>query len=78
MGGNALVGLARAAQETGRSREWLRRLIERGEIAGAQRVGNSFGIPQQEVDRLKATPKRPGGWPKGRPRKQRPDPPAAG
>ena len=65
-----MVGLADAAKETGLSREWLRRLYHRGEFPGAQEVGNSIGIPQEHVDRLKKQPHRPrAGWPKGKSRK---------
>lgn len=70
-----MVGLSEAARETGLSREWLRRLYHRGELPGAQRVGNTIGIPQRHVDRLKEAPHRKrAGWPKGKPRK--PSPPA--
>lgn len=68
-----MVGLTKAAEETGLSREWLRRLARDGKITGAQRVGNSIGIPQSEVDRLKEQPHLPrAGWPKGKPRPPRP------
>lgn len=73
MGGDKLVGLSEAARETGLSREWLRRLHHAGKLPGSQQVGNSIGIPEREVDRLKADPHRPrAGWPKGKPRKPTP------
>jgi hypothetical protein len=73
MGDDELVGLADAAKETGLSREWLRQLVNRGDITGAVRVGNAIGIPRREVRRLKKQPHRPrAGWPKGRPRKAPP------
>lgn len=73
MGDGKLVGLTDAARETGLSREWLRKLFHRGELPGAQRVGNSIGIPEDEVARLKEHPhKSRAGWPKGKPRKPAP------
>ena len=73
MGGEELVGLTEASKLTGLSREWLRLLYHRGELPGAQKVGNSIGIPRRHVARLKAAPHRPrAGWPKGKPRKQPP------
>lgn len=73
MGDGELVGLSQASKETGLSREWLRKLYNRGEFPGAQMVGNAIGIPREEVDRLKAQPHRPrAGWPKGKPRKPAP------
>ena len=73
MGDDRLVGLTEAARITGRSREWLRRMVNDGKIAGAVRVGNSIGIPDREVSRIRDTPKQRGGWPKGKPRKPAPD-----
>jgi excisionase family DNA binding protein len=71
MGDGELIGLGEAAQTTGLSREWLRKLYHRGELPGAAMVGNSIGIPRREVNRLKRDPHKPrAGWPKGRPRKQ--------
>lgn len=70
MGDDELIGLAKAADETGLSREWLRQLYHRGDLPGAQQVGNSIGIPRRHVDRLKRQPHLPrAGWPKGKPRK---------
>lgn len=75
MGDDELIGLAKAADETGLSREWLRRLYHAGDLPGSKRVGNSIGIPAHHVKRLKETPhKARAGWPKGKPRK--PQPPA--
>lgn len=67
MGDGALVGLAQAALEVNLSRERLRQLIHAGQIAGAEKVGNSYGIPRSEVERLAREP-RPKPGPKG-PRK---------
>lgn len=78
MGEVELVGLADAAVEINLSRERLRQLIHAGQIDGWKKVGNSYGIPREEVDRLKREP-RPKPGPKG-PRKRRPapaDPPAS-
>jgi predicted DNA-binding transcriptional regulator AlpA len=73
MGDDELIGLAKAANETGLSREWLRKLYHRGDLPGSQMVGNAIGIPRRHVDQLKRQPHRPrAGWPKGRPRKQTP------
>lgn len=73
MGDDELVGLSKAAEATGLSREWLRQLYHRGDIPGARMVGNSIGIPESQVKRLKAQPHRPrAGWPKGKPRKAPP------
>ena len=73
MGDEDLVGLAEAAEQIGGSREWLRKLIHRGEVRYVQ-VGRTYGIPRAEIRRLKASPKRHGGWPKGKPRKPTPPP----
>lgn len=72
MGDDELVGLAKAAEQIGGSREWLRKLIHRGEVRYVQ-VGRTYGIPISEIRRLKAMPKRHGGWPKGKPRRPRPE-----
>ena len=72
MGDDELIGLAKASEETGLSREWLRKLFHAGELPGAQRVGNTIGIPRRHVVRLRDTPRRHGGWPKGKPRKPTP------
>jgi predicted DNA-binding transcriptional regulator AlpA len=73
MGDDALIGLSEAAEKTGLSREWLRKLYHRGDLPGAQKVGNSIGIPTRHVERLKLHPHRPrAGWPKGTPRPRRP------
>lgn len=68
MGEGELVGLTDAAHELGASREWLRKLIHRGEVEYVQ-VGRTYGLPREEVDRLKTVTKKHGGWPKGKPRK---------
>jgi hypothetical protein len=68
MGDEELVGLTKAAQEIGRSREWLRLLIHRGDVKYVQ-VGRTYGIPRSEIKRLKGMPVSRGGWPKGKPRK---------
>lgn len=73
MGDEELVGLAEAARELDGSREWLRKLIHRGEVRYVQ-VGRTYGIPRSEIRRLKKLPKRTGGWPAGRPRNPRPQP----
>lgn len=70
-----MVGLTEAAEKIGGSREWLRKLIHRGEVRYVQ-VGRTYGIPLSEIHRLKATPKRHGGWPKGKSRRPT-TPPAA-
>lgn len=70
MGDDKLVGLAEAALEVNLSRERLRQLIHAGQIHGAEKIGNSLGIPRSEVDRLKREP-RPKPGPKG-PRTPRP------
>lgn len=72
MGDVKLVGLAEASEKTGLSREALRKMFHAGLLDGAQLVGNSIGVPDTEVERLRKTPKRHGGWPKGKPRKPSP------
>lgn len=69
MGDDKLVGLAEAAIEINLSRERLRQLIHAGAITGWEKVGNSYGIPRSEVDRLAREP-RPKPGPKG-PRKKK-------
>lgn len=72
MGDSRLVGLAEASRLTQISRERIRQLINKGEVQGAERVGNAIGIPWEEVEKLKIRGKRRGGWPKGKPRKPSP------
>jgi excisionase family DNA binding protein len=59
-----LVLVAEAAQQTGYSAEWLRKLIDAGKVRG-KRVGRFYVMPMSEVSRLKRQP-RSG---RGRPRK---------
>jgi hypothetical protein len=73
MGDEELVALAEAAEEIGRSREWLRLKVRDGDVRHV-RVGRTIGIPRAEIRRLKKLPKLHGGWPKGRPRKSPPAP----
>ena len=68
MGDEELVALAEAAQEIGKSREWLRKLVNAGTVRHT-RIGRTIGIPRAEIRRLKGTPNKTGGWPKGKPRK---------
>lgn len=72
MGDEELVALAKAAEEIGRSREWLRQRAVSGEVRST-RIGRVIGIPRDEVRRLKrelaGQPKPRGHWPKGKPRK---------
>jgi hypothetical protein len=44
MGDDQLVGLTKASEETGLSREALRKMFHAGLLPGAQRVGNAIGI----------------------------------
>lgn len=75
MGDEELVALTDAAEQIGRSREWLRRRVNKGEIRH-QKIGRVIGIPRTEVQRLKrelaGKPKPRGHWPKGKPRKPTP------
>ena len=61
-----------AAKELGMTRDALWKAIQRERIQ-VQRAGGIITIPRSELERFKNTPRR-GGWPAGRPRKDRPAP----